>query len=209
MADHDLLIKQLSREATPVTRPQARNLRVLSWMLLALPCAGLSSLLVNRAANDWSAAGSWLAVVQLSLAFLVGGMAIANAFTLSIAGRKPLSWRWFALPLLLWAVGALFSLNSSPPAGHHSGEVNCYAFMLTVSAPMVVIVIAYLRRTRSLYPLRTLATAGAGVASMALTLLTFCHPVEIHPLDFLLHIAAILTIVSATIVLGWRHVVIS
>lgn len=209
MADHDLLIKQLSREATPVTRPQARNLRVFTWMLLALPCAGLSSLLVNRAATDWSAAGAWLAVVQLSLAFLVGGMAIANAFTLSIAGRKPLSWRWFALPLLLWAVGALFSLNSSPPAGHHSGEVNCYAFMLTVSAPMVVIVIAYLRRTRSLYPLRTLATAGAGVASMALTLLTLCHPVEIHPMDFLLHIAAILTIVSATIVLGWRHVVIS
>jgi hypothetical protein len=44
---------------------------------------------------------------------------------------------------------------------------------------------------------------------MALTLLTFCHPVEIHPMDFLLHIAAIITIVCATIVLGWRHVVIS
>lgn len=209
MADHELLIEKLSREAAPVRRPPATALRVLSWMLLALPCGVLSSLLVSRAATDWSSPGAWLALLQLSLAFMMGMLAIANAFRLSIAGRKPLSWRWFVPLLLVWGGAVLFSLGQSPLQAHHPDEVNCYAFMMTVSAPMMVIVIAYLRRTRTLYPLRTLAAAGAGVASMALTLLTFCHPVEIHPMDFVLHIAAIITIVCATIVLGWRHVVIS
>jgi hypothetical protein len=59
--------------------------------------------------------------------------------------------------------------------------------MMTVSTPMMLLVIGYLRRTRALYPLRTLAAAGA-VACMALTLLYFCHPVDIHPMDFLLHL---------------------
>lgn len=71
---------------------------------------------------------------------------------------------------------------------------------------MVAIVIAYLRRTRTLYPLRTLAIAGAGVSFMALTLLSFCHPVEVHPLDFLLHVAAGVTIVVTTMAVGWRWV---
>lgn len=209
MADHELLIEKLSREATPVTRPQARHLRVLTWLLLALPCGALSSLLVNRVATDWSSPGSGLAMLQLSLTFVLGVMAIANTFALSIAGRKPLGWRWFAPLLLIWFGGVLFSLGHSPAQAHSADEVNCYAFMMTVSAPMIVIAIASLRRTRTLYPLRTLATAGAGVACMALTLLTFCHPVELHPMDFVLHVAAIITIVSATIVLGWRQVVIS
>ena len=54
----------------------------------------------------------------------------------------------------------------------------------------MAIMIGYLRRTRLL---RTLAVSGAGIACMALTLLLFCHPVEVHPMDFLLHIAAGLT----------------
>jgi hypothetical protein len=77
MADHELLIEKLSREATPVTRPQATRLRVLSWMLLALPCGALSSLLVSRAATDWSTPGAWLALLQISLAFVVGGQIYA------------------------------------------------------------------------------------------------------------------------------------
>jgi hypothetical protein len=38
---------------------------------------------------------------------------------------------------------------------------------------MMAIVIGYLRRTRTLFPARSLAAAGAGVACMALTLLAF------------------------------------
>ena len=44
--------------------------------------------------------------------------------------------------------------------------------------------------------------------NLALTLLSFCHPIEVHPLDFALHIAAIITIVAFTVLLGWRWVMI-
>jgi hypothetical protein len=40
--------------------------------------------------------------------------------------------------------------------------------MVTVSVPMVALVIGYLRRTRTLNPLRSLALSGIGVAAMAL-----------------------------------------
>jgi len=56
--------------------------------------------------------------------------------------------------------------------------------------------------SKSRIHLRTLAAAGAGVACMALTLLSLCHPVEVHPLDFLLHVAAGITIILGTILLG-------
>lgn len=35
-----------------------------------------------------------------------------------------------------------------------------YLYMMAVSAPMMVIVIGYLRRTGALYPLRTLTAVG-------------------------------------------------
>jgi heme/copper-type cytochrome/quinol oxidase subunit 2 len=91
---------------------------------------------------------------------------------LSIAGRNPLSWRWFVPLVVLWLGSVGLSLGQTHVRAHHPDEVNCYVFMMAVSAPMVVLVIGYLRRTRALYPLRTLAVAGAGVA-MALTLLSF------------------------------------
>lgn len=50
------------------------------------------------------------------------------------------------------------------------------------------------------------ADPGVKVAAEYQTLLSFCHPVEVHPLDFLLHVAAGVTIVAATMAIGWRWV---
>lgn len=208
MADHNSLIAQLSRDARPIHRPWASNRRVVVWLLMALPCGWLSSLVFQRVSTDWTQPGAWLAVLQLAVAFVTGTLAIRNAFLLSIAGRKPLGWKWFVPLIVVWLSGVALSLGQAQVQPHRPDEVNCYVFMTAVSAPMVAIVIGYLRRTRALYPLRTLATAGAGVACMALTLLSFCHPVEVHPLDFLLHVAAGVTIVSATMLLGWKWVAI-
>jgi hypothetical protein len=108
--------------------------------------------------------------------------------------------------VVLWLGSVGLSLGQTHLQAHHPDEVNCYVFMMAVSAPMMVLVIGYLRRTRALYPLRTLAVAGAGVACMALTLLSFCHPVEVHPVDFLLHVAAVVTIVLGTMGVGWKWV---
>lgn len=207
MTNHELLIEKLSRQAQPVKRPWPDGWRALAWTLMALPSGWLSSLLLQRVATDWSQAGAWLALLQLGLTFVMGVLAIRNAFLLSIAGRRPLSWKWFIPLLTLWLGCVLASLGHSSLV-HHRDAVNCYVFMMTVSAPMVLLVIGYLRRTRSLHPLQSLATAGAGVACMALTLLSFCHPVELHPLDFALHLAATFTIVVATMGLGWKWVAI-
>jgi molybdenum cofactor biosynthesis enzyme len=70
--------------------------------------------------------------------------------------------------------------------------------MMAVSAPMVVLVIGYCGEPGRCIRCRTLAVAGAGAARMALTLLLLCHPVEVHPVDFLLHVAAVVTIVLGT-----------
>jgi len=207
MTDHEGLIEKLSQQALPVKRTWRAGWRVLAWTLMALPCGWLTSLLLQRVATDWSHSGALLATLQLSLTFAIGVMAIGNAFLISIAGQRPLHWRWFAPLLVLWLGCVMFSLSQTSPVNHHE-EANCYTFMLVVSAPMIALVIGYLRRTRSLHPLRSLATAGAGVACMALTLLSFCHPIDVHPLDFALHIAAIITIVAATVLLGWKWVMI-
>ena len=206
MADHNLLIAKLSQDASPIRRPWASNRRVVAWLLMALPCGWLSSLVFQRVATDWTQSGAILAAFQLILAFVMGTLAIRNAFLLSIAGRKLLGWKGFAPLIALWLGGVVLSLGRTHAQAHHPDEVNCYLFMMAVSTPMVAIVIAYLRRTRTLFPLRTLAIAGAGVSCMALTLLSFCHPVEVHPLDFLLHVAAGVTIVAATMAIGWRWV---
>jgi len=207
MTNHELFIEKLSQQALPVKRPWHTGWRVLAWTLMALPCGWLTSLLVQRVATDWSQSGSLVATLQLSLTFIIGMMATGNAFLISIAGRRPLSWRWFAPLLVLWLGCVMFSLSQASPVNPHA-EASCYTFMLVVSTPMMALVIGYLRRTRSLHPLRSLTTAGAGVAFMALTLLSFCHPIEVHPLDFALHIAAIITIVAFTVLLGWRWVMI-
>ncbi|WP_324722979.1 DUF1109 domain-containing protein [Lelliottia sp. JS-SCA-14] len=207
MTDHELLIEKLSQQALPVKRPWPDGWRALAWTLMALPSGWLSSLLLQRVATDWAQSGAFLALLQLGLTFVMGVLAIRNAFLLSIPGRRPLSWKGFMPLLVLW-LGCVLANLGQTSLTHHRDEVNCYVFMMTVSAPMMLLAIGYLRRTRSLHPLQSLATAGAGVACMALTLLSFCHPVEVHPLDFALHLAAIFTIVVATVGLGWKWVAI-
>ncbi len=71
---------------------------------------------------------------------------------------------------------------------------------------MMVLMIASLRRTRTLHPVRSLGMAGLGIASMAVSLLAFCHPVHLHAIDFVMHLAAIVTIVALTVLVGRRWV---
>ncbi len=208
MADHDLFIEQLSRTIAPVKRPWQSGWRVMAWVLMALPCGALASLLVHRTFTDWTDTGAAWVVFQLCLTFFTGTLAIRNAFLMSIAGQKSLSWKWFAPLVSLWlaiALGNMHLHHRLPVEGSEVGT-NCYMFMVVVSVPMIAIVIGYLRRTRSLFPARSLAAAGAGVACMALTLLALCHPTHVSALDFLMHIGATATIVLSTMLLGYKWV---
>ncbi|MGL4726636.1 MAG: DUF1109 domain-containing protein [Scandinavium sp.] len=206
MENHEALIQNLSRSAQPVKRPLPVGLRVVSWVLMALSTGALASLLLERSATDWTQPGAAWAIAQLVLVFATGLLAIGTAFTGSIAGRRPLSARWLAALAVIWLIAAAMSLSQHPLSAGSLHDTRCYTFMVTVSAPMIALVLGFLRHTRTLTPLRSLTLAGTGVACMALTLLAFCHPVHLHPEDFLMHIAAIVTIVAATVTLGWRWV---
>lgn len=206
MTDHDLLIEKLSREMRPVKRLRSTGWRVLRWLAVALPCAVAASFLVQRSPTDWSQPGALMAVFQLLLAFLLGTLAIRSAFTLSIAGRRALSWKAL-LPIgLLWLGLSLSSIPHPSLPVADGDSVTCFTFLLVVSVPMMVLMIASLRRSRSLHPVRSLATAGLGIACMAVSLLAFCHPVHLHAMDFVMHLAAIVTIVALTVLVGKRWV---
>lgn len=207
MADHDQLIEQLSRAIAPVKRPWKPGWRVMAWVAMALPCGAIVSLLVHRTVTDWSQDGAQWVILQLMLTFVAGTLAVRNAFLMSIAGQPSLGWKWFTPLIGVWLAITMVNMRL-----HHVHTVsstegtNCYLFMVVVSIPMMAMVIGYLRRTRTLFPVRSLATAGAGVACMALTLLALCHPTHISALDFLMHIAATATIVLGTVVVGYRWV---
>ncbi|MEF3101654.1 uncharacterized protein DUF1109 [Raoultella ornithinolytica] len=206
MTDHNLLIEKLGREMRPVKRPWPTGWRVAGWLAVALPCACAASLLVPRGLTDWSQPGARLAVVQLVLAFLLGTLTIRRAFTMSIAGRRSISWKALLPIALMWLGLSISSIPGDAPPLHDDDSVSCFTFLLVVSTPMMVLMIASLRRTRALYPARSLAMAGLGVASLAVSLLAFCHPVHLHLLDFALHLAAIVTIIALTVVVGRRWV---
>ena len=206
MTDHDLLIEKLGRDMRPVKPPPATGWRVLAWLLMALPCGIAASFLVQRSETDWSQPGAILALVQLLLAFVLGTLAIRSAFNMSIAGRRSISWKAL-LPIgLLWLGISLSSIPGEVPQVHDNDSTMCFIFLLVVSTPMALLMIASLRRTRALHPVRSLAMAGLGISCMAITLLAFCHPVHLHPLDFVMHLAAIVTIVAMTVLVGKRWV---
>ncbi|WP_437615710.1 NrsF family protein [Erwinia sp. V71] len=206
MANHDALIAQLSRSVQPVKRPLSAGWRAISWLALALPSGAAASLLMQRTLTDWSQPGAGWVIIQLALTFTAGMLAISNAFRMSIAGRRPLGWQWFVPLVLAWLATTSVTIQPGTSPAEIAEGTHCYLFMLVVSLPMVVITLAYLRRTRTLFPLRSLAAAGAGVACMALTLLSLCHASHVSMHDLIMHTAATLTIVAATMLLGRRWV---
>lgn len=206
MTDHNLLIEKLSAQARPVARPWPAGWRALAWIALALPCGAAASLLLHRSLTDWSQPGAAWAILQLALTFCAGALAIHTAFQMSIAGRRTPGWQHFAVLIACWAASVAINLHAAVLPVTHGEGTSCYTFMLVVSVPMVALVTGFLRRTRTLYPVRSLATAGAGVACMALTLLSLCHPFHLHTADLLMHIAAAVTIIAATVLCGRKWV---
>ncbi|MFG1172574.1 NrsF family protein [Erwiniaceae bacterium CAU 1747] len=206
MTDHNALIEKLGREIKPVRRLWPTGLRVLIWLFVALPCAVAASFLVPRGLTDWSQPGAKLAMIQIALALLLGTLAIRIAFTLSIAGRRSLKGKALLPIALMWFGLSVINMQGHGAILNDHDSTRCFTFLMVVSAPMILLMIISLRRSRSLYPVRSLAMAGMGIASLAVSLLAFCHPVHLHVLDFMMHLAAIVAIVALTILTGKRWV---
>ncbi|PRD14449.1 NrsF family protein [Pantoea coffeiphila] len=206
MTDHNALIEKLGREIKPVRRIWPTGLRVMAWLAVALPCAVAASFLVPRGLTDWSQPGAKLAILQIALAFLLGTLAIRGAFTLSIAGRRTLSWKALLPIALMWFGLSVINMQGNGTILHDDDSTRCFTFLMVVSTPMMLLMIASLRRSRSLHPVRSLAMAGVGISSLAVSLLAFCHPIHLHVLDFVMHLAAVVSIVALTILVGKRWV---
>lgn len=208
MKDHDLLIERLSQSARPVKRPLPPGWRVLVWASLALPCGAVAGLLARRALTDWSQSGALWAGIQLTLSLLMSVLAMRSAFTMSIAGRRGTGWKAFLPLTAIWLAVSLVNMPTDKLSTSIAEGSGCYLFLVMVSAPMAAIMIAIMRRTLSLYPVRSLAMAGFGVSWMAMSLLAFCHPVHFHLHDLAMHLAASMTTVALTVVAGRRWVAI-
>lgn len=209
MRNHDPFIKQLSESAQPVRRTWPTGWRVTGWVATVLPCGALSSWAWHSRYTDWSQPGALLAMTALLLSFVLGVSAIAAAFTLSIAGRKPPEARWLVLLGLVWLVLNLGNMSFSQPAagaGRFGEGIHCYLFMLSASLPMMVISVVSLSRTRSLSPEKSLLLAGCGIAFMSSVLLSLCHSTHLHMIDFSMHLAAGMTIILLTVLTGRRWI---
>lgn len=207
MNEHDALIEQLCREAQPVKRLAAPWVRAAGWMLVALPLGYLASLTMPQGSVDWFQPGALWAGLWILVSFCLGALAITTAFALSIAGRRIRHWPWLAAGILAWLLIGLIDVTSSAdPVGHLGDGSYCYTFMLVAGTPMIVLMVAALRRTRSLHPVRSLAIAGIGVAAMSQVLLAFCHPVAGELVDLTMHFAAAITLVAVTVLGGQRLV---
>ncbi|NYS31041.1 NrsF family protein [Pantoea sp. WMus005] len=209
MRNHDQLINHLSASAQPVQRIWPVTWRVAGWIALALPCGALSSWAFHTRLTDWSQPGALFALVAVMLSLVIAGSTLAAAFTLSIAGRKPINLRWPLLMAVLWLGLNLINMSSeSPPAGgNRFGEgIHCYLFMLSASVPMMLLSVIALQRTRSLYPSRSLALSGCGSAFTSSMLLSLCHDTHLHIVDFSMHLAAGITIVALTVLAGRRWI---
>lgn len=209
MRNHDNLINTLTSTAKPVARVRPTAWRVAGWVAGVLPCGALSSWALHSRYTDWTAPGALPALFTLALSFIVAIYAIAGAFTLSLAGRPPVNLKGGAVLAALWLVINLLNMSASAPpvgAGGLREGIHCYLFMLAAGFPMLVITVISLRRTRSLHPGQTLALSGCAIAFMSSLLLSLCHETHLHQVDFMMHLAAGVTIVLVTIVTGRRWV---
>ncbi len=206
MVDHDALIETLARAATPVRRLRPAPLRALAWAAIAMACGWIATTGVRAPPGLWSGGDYWQAT-QLALLLMLGVAALVSAFEMSIAGRSTRLQPLLVIGVLAWLAVSFGSIVASgQPLGTVGDGLYCFRFLLVASLPMMILVVIALRRTGSFRPRRTLLSAGLGIAALSASLLALCHPFALQFVDFLMHLAAIASIVALTLLLGMRWV---
>lgn len=207
MPNHDALIDGLCADMRPVKRVSPVWLRAAGLIPLMLILGAVATTLLHRAVIGWSVPDVGAGAANAAVSLLLGSLVLGRALTMSVAGRRARWGGWIAVSLVAWLVLAVFSLGS--PDGledaYREGR-NCFAFLLTAGLPMSAVTIAALRRTRSLTPIPSLLTAGAGISFLAFGLLAFCHPGATTLVDTLGHLAAALVLGALTTALGFKAI---
>jgi hypothetical protein len=206
---HDRLIGDLAGDLQPVRRLPSPLLRALGWLaaVTALACALACFANLDAAwQRITSAPDLWLAVIGSTLTAIFAAIA---AFELSLPDA---SRAWAALPLpaaLLWIASSGFGclrvwLVPYAHVADMSEARDCLIFIVALSVPLSLLLLAMLRRAFPLYPGLTATIAGLAVAAAAATLLNFFHPYDAAATDLTVHAAAVALVIGANRALGGR-----
>ena len=209
MVDHEELIQRLSCEAPAVSRPLPVATRALAFAAVAVVAGFAVTRLIPTARLDWSAPGAGVFLANAGLSLVLGFIALAAAFTLSIPGRQSRGHVWIFAMVALWlALNAAGILVSGHALGRIGDGRYCFRFVALAGAPMVAVTLFALRRTRSLRPMQTLLVAGAAIGFLAFGLLAFCHPAEMSVVDFAMHLLAAGALALVTVLVGRRLIAV-
>ncbi len=203
------LIDRLGTELVPVRRLLPPGLRTAGWLLVvALIAVGLfyhygSAPMMLRfdATPDLAWAGMGAVITAVSAAWA--------AFVLGVPGRRA-AWAWLPLPgALLWigasGLGCLRQVvapGTSLSTLHQSTD--CFAFIISFSVPLSVLMIMLLRRACPLRPVLTAVMVGLASAAASASLLEICHAYDAAATDLLTHVAAVALVVAVNAAMGGR-----
>ncbi|HJU18005.1 MAG TPA: NrsF family protein [Stellaceae bacterium] len=205
----DVLIQALTADLSPVRRLVPPPLRALGWLAAvggsaaALACFADLGAVARRLA---AAPDMWLAVTGSLLTAVLAALA---AFQTVVPDRKP-AWALLPLPgLLLWAsasgLGCLRTWFVPEAQAANLAEArSCLVFILGVSVPLSVLLVAMLRRGYSLRPNLTATTGGLAAAAAAATLLNLFHPYDAAATDLAVHALAVTIVILANRTLSGR-----
>jgi hypothetical protein len=209
---NDRLVQALGADLTPVRRLAAPALRVLLWLAivgavaLALTIVSDVGAMIRRL---MAAPDMWLAAMASMLTAI---LAAAAAFQLSLPDRKA-AWALLPLPAVLLWIGAsgMGCLRAWPVAEAYpmppDQPEHCLIFILGLSLPLSLLLIAMLRRGFSLRPNLTAIIGGLACASAAATLLNFIHPYDAAATDLAVHAFAVAIVILANTLFAGRILV--
>lgn len=208
MRDPEALIDAISQDLPPVRRVLPPWRRALGWAPVALALGYLATRILPRFPIAQDAGHAALSAATIALSLALGLHALVCALAISVAGGRATARGWMKAGLALWLLLAMVSISLSPrPFGYVPGVGSyCFSFVMLAGLPMIAVVMAALRQTRSLRPRQSLQTASMAIAFLSFGLLGFCHPAEMSLADFIMHVAAGLTLAAITLLAGYRAI---
>jgi hypothetical protein len=205
---HDRLVEDLAGSLEPVRPLPGPILRTLIWVGTALAIGAIlaSRLAMNGLEGRIEHADLWLTTLGAATTAVTAAFA---AFATSVPGRSA---AWALLPgpaTALWlgasGAGCLRIWFSQPPGLAETHEpVNCFTFLVCVSIPLSLLIVAMLRRACPLRPNLTAGLAGLAVAGAAATLLKPFHPHEVTLSDLLVHATVVAGVIGLNALAGGR-----
>ena len=171
--------------------------RAVLWMDAAV-LLGVAFAFARTPALAQAGAWTWVALIGSTLTAVLGALA---AFELAAPGR---GYAWVLLPtpaFLLWiaasGLGCVGAAEEEEAWGRTLGEASeCFAFLLTVSAPLLAAMFGLLWWAGPALPWRALAMGAVASAGAAATLLTLWHPHQATFLDLGAHAAALAAVLG-------------